>query len=108
MKYDHGKPRMELLPLKPLYEIAKVLTYGAEKYAPNNWKKTKNAKERYIGAMLRHLTDMQEGNKFDKESGLLHAAHVACNALFILYFEMKGNRKHVDSGENKKDTTDSV
>ena len=32
VKHDHGKPRFELLPSEPLEEIAKVLTFGAEKY----------------------------------------------------------------------------
>ena len=107
IKFDYDKPRMELLPFEALYEIAKVLTYGAEKYAPNNWKKVKNGKERYVGALLRHLTEMQKGNKIDEESGLSHAAHLACNALFILYFEMKGNRKYVDSRKDTKNTGNS-
>lgn len=106
-KFDYDKPRMELLPFEALYEIAKVLTYGAKKYAPNDWKKVKNGKERYIGAMLRHLTEMQKGNKIDEESGLPHAAHLASNALFILYFEMKGKRKYVDSRKDTKNTANS-
>ena len=98
IKYDQDKVQMELLPFECLNEIAKVMTYGAKKYKPNNWKKVKNAKERYTGAMLRHLTEMKLGNKFDEESKLSHAAHMACDALFILYFELKEieNAKDMD------------
>jgi hypothetical protein len=87
-KYDKGKPRMELLPMNTLVEVAKVLTDGAEKYAPNNWKLVPEAKERYTGALLRHIAAWMEGEKHDKESGLSHIAHVATNALFLVWFEL--------------------
>lgn len=92
VKYDDNKIQMELLPLRELREIARVLTYGAKKYAPDNWKKVSNAKERYTGALLRHLTEYREGNSFDHETcpdPLRHIAQVACNALFLLYFELQ-------------------
>jgi len=34
----------------------------------------------------------QSGERFDKESGLPHLAHVACNAIFLLWFEIKKAR----------------
>jgi hypothetical protein len=92
VKYDDKKIQMELLPLRELQEVARVLTYGAKKYAPDNWKKVANAKERYTGALLRHLTEYREGNVFDHETcpdPLRHIAQVACNALFLLYFELQ-------------------
>jgi hypothetical protein len=91
VKYDQNKIQMELLPLRELREVARVLTYGAKKYAPDNWKKVPNAKERYTGALLRHLTEYREGNTFDHETGdcSRHIAQVACNALFLLYFELQ-------------------
>jgi hypothetical protein len=99
VKYDQNKIQMELLPLRELREVARVLTFGAKKYAPDNWKKVPNAKERYTGALLRHLTEYREGNAFDHETcpdPLRHIAQVACNALFLLYFELQES--------NKKDT----
>lgn len=88
MKFDQEKTRMELLPLAALEEVAKILTFGAAKYKENSWQKLKNGKTRYKGALLRHLTAMEK-QKIDPESGLLHAAHLATNALFILYLEMQ-------------------
>lgn len=84
-KFDKDKVRMELLPLDCLTEIAKVLTYGANKYKDNSWKTVKNGKERYKGALLRHLATTEE---LDPETGLSHAAHLACNALFLLWYEL--------------------
>ena len=89
-KSDEEKPRMELLPMPELVEVAKALTYGAKKYAPDNWKAVPNAAQRYKGALLRHLAAMEE-EAFDHECAdacILHAAQVACNALFLLHFEM--------------------
>ena len=92
LKFDAGKPRMELLPMDALMEVSKVLTHGAKKYAPDNWKSVENPKDRYTGALLRHLAAWREGEKIDAESGgdhLLHIAQVACNALFLVWFELK-------------------
>jgi len=96
-KDDTGKPRMELLPFDALVEVSKVLTYGAIKYAPNNWKKVSNAKERYTGALLRHLAAWREGEVFDREIAdgwdIRHIAQVACNALFLVYLELREGGK---------------
>ena len=91
VKYDGNKVRMELLPLDALYEVAKVLTYGAKKYAPNSWQNLDQAKERYTGALLRHLTQAQKGEKLDSESGLSHVTHMTTNAIFLLWHEINKN-----------------
>lgn len=59
------------------------MTYGAEKYEPNNWQKVD--KHRYYAAMMRHMVAELKGEDCDQESGLLHLAHMACNALFLLW-----------------------
>jgi len=92
-KHDAEKPRMDLLPFEALEEVAKVLTLGARKYSDNGWQNVENADARYRAAMLRHFCADQKGEKFDAESGLLHAAHMATNALFILWFEIQQEKK---------------
>ena len=100
-KYDKDKVRMDLLPFDCLTEIAKVLTHGAKKYKDNSWKTVKNGERRYLGALLRHIDAMERGKKIDPESGLLHAAHMACNAIFLLWFELhkEGTTKILDVNE---------
>ncbi|NLA84833.1 MAG: hypothetical protein GX854_09995 [Clostridiales bacterium] len=39
IKYDSEKLRYDLFPVEALEEITKVLTYGAAKYSPDNWRK---------------------------------------------------------------------
>ena len=88
MKFDEGKAPMNLLPFDSLEAVAKVLDYGARKYAPNNWQLVDNGIERYSAALLRHLSAFLQGESLDKESGLSHLSHVACNALFLVHFEL--------------------
>lgn len=94
IKHDADKPRMDLLPFDALEEVAKVLTFGAKKYTENGWQKVENADARYRAAMLRHYCADQSGDKYDKESGLLHAAHMATNALFVLWYEIQKEKKN--------------
>ena len=86
IKYDKQKPRIfEMIEdfKEPLIEVAKVWAFGADKYAKHNWAYVENAIDRYSNALLRH---MLEGDTKDDESELLHASHVAWNALARLYF----------------------
>ena len=88
------KLRWDLLPLNEIEDIVKVYTKGAEKYGDNNWKKLDNAYDRYKGAMLRHLVEYEKGNSIDKETGCLHLAQVAWNAIAMLYFSKKFSIKN--------------
>jgi hypothetical protein len=82
--------RDDLLPGKAIIEINKVLSYGAKKYSPDNWKNVKPFKLRYFGALLRHLFQwyiLKEKN--DKETRLNHLAQAGCCLLFLLEKEIK-------------------
>ena len=95
VKLDIGKIRLGLVLSgfsTALKEVGKVGTFGANKYTDNGWQEVENAKERYTDALLRHLFAHFEGEPIDKESGLLHLAHCAWNALAILYFEVNKNK----------------
>lgn len=84
VKYDSDKPQMRLIPPKATYEVAKVLTFGAKKYSPGNWKHITNLQDRYLDAALRHLNEFQQGRDMDEESGCYTLAHAICNLMFIL------------------------
>ncbi len=91
-KYDGGKLRWGLIPLNSLSEIVKVLTFGAQKYAPDNWQKVENARERYYDALQRHVVAWKMGELTDPESGLPHLAHAGCCLLFMLWFDLIGDK----------------
>lgn len=91
MKFDQGKLRWDLLPIEQVEEIVKVVTFGAKKYADNNWQIVPNAEERYYAALLRHLAQWRKGEAVDPETGIEHLAHAGCNIIFLLWF-MKQKR----------------
>lgn len=87
LKYDGGKLRYSLIPPVALSALAKVLTFGAIKYAPNNWQLVEDGEERYLDALYRHLEAYRSGETIDAESGLTHLSHAITNIAFLLHFE---------------------
>ena len=91
LKFDADKPRMELLIQgmpRALEAVGAVLTFGAEKYAAHSWKHVEDNENRYWAAKSRHELARAKGEARDPETGLLHLAHEACNALFLLELAM--------------------
>lgn len=89
LKYDSGKLRYSLVPPIAMRALAEVLTFGALKYAPNNWQLLDNGKERYLDALYRHLEAYRSGELVDPESNLSHLSHAITNIAFLLHFESK-------------------
>lgn len=81
-KLDGCKPDASLLLMfgKALEAVAEVGTFGARKYSRGGWQSVPNGVDRYTAALLRHLLK-ENYESTDKDSGLLHAAHAAWNAL---------------------------
>ncbi len=82
-RFNDKKLRYDLVPVYPMEQIAKVFTKGAEKYAPNNWRRGMPWSE-VQASLERHLALYKEGEDFDLETGLYHMAHVAVNAMFLI------------------------
>ncbi len=66
VKYDDGKERFDLLPVKPLQEVAHVYTIGCKKYNDRNWEKGLSW-GRVFAAMLRHAYKYWGGERYDRE-----------------------------------------
>ena len=82
-KFDGGKLEYGLLPPLALEETVKVLTFGAQKYERDNWKKVPESKRRYFDAMERHIWAWKKGEQMDPESGIHHLAHAMCCLMFL-------------------------
>lgn len=98
IKYDANKPRLAEMIIdfkEPLIELCKVWEFGANKYSKSNWKLVNNGKDRYTNAMIRHLV-AEDNNLYDDESELLHASHIAFNALARLKFILE-EEKMIDN-----------
>ena len=86
IKHDEGKLQYDLVEPGPLREIVRVLTYGASEYTPGNWKYV--GPGRYRSALMRHYESWRAGELHDPDTGIHHLAHVGCNVLFLLWFEL--------------------
>ena len=91
VKADAGKARWDLIPFKALQRTVEVLTYGAIKYAPENWRKVPDQRARYYAAALRHLVAWWGGERLDPESGLPHLGHASCCLMFLNEVEEEEN-----------------
>lgn len=85
VKYDGGKSpiyrgAVSYFP-RAISAVASVSAFGASKYEWNGWRSVDDGFNRYSDAMVRHLSYEGEGEVLDPDSGFLHAAHTAWNAL---------------------------
>lgn len=85
IKYDGGKApifrgAISYFP-RAIEAVAAVSNFGATKYAWKGWERVDCGFDRYSDAMVRHLAYEGKGEVLDPDSGLLHAAHAAWNAL---------------------------
>lgn len=93
IKYDDAKAMMDLIPPNIELQVADVLTFGAKKYAPDNWRKVmagQDGRRRYIAAALRHINAIRQGEQLDPESGKHHAAHAICCLMFLREADLEG------------------
>ncbi len=97
-KYDGDKPPvwegLVAYFAQALEEVSRVSGFGAKKYNvpfnEQNWAKVENGYNRYTNAMLRHVVAGGRGEECDPESGLLHDAHAAWDALARLELKLRG------------------
>jgi hypothetical protein len=107
-KFDSGKPRMALLPPLATESVAHVLTFGAKKYAKDNWKYVDDAHDRYLDASLRHINAYIRGELNDTESNLPHLAHSICCLMFILDLDLAEKQQEVYKNDVMQRIVDSL
>ncbi len=98
-KFDQDKPRMDLLPMDALIEVAKVLTFGSRKYGDRNWEKGIDP-QRLRAAQLRHDAAVEMGEDIDPESGLSHTAHKVTDALMELALRLRNQKREAVTFHN--------
>lgn len=86
VKFDQDKLPLNLLSTEALNQIARVLKFGANKYAEHNWRAGFEW-SRPLAAAMRHITAFNDGEDCDPESGLSHLAHAGCCIMFLLEFQ---------------------
>ena len=94
-KLDAGKPmagRVLGQFSNALTEVAKVGTFGINKYSEGSWPHVPDGFKRYDDAGMRHFLDRHSGEEIAPDSGLLHLAHEAWNALAKLEVYLRANK----------------
>lgn len=92
-KLDAGKVELGLIlngMPRALLQVARVATYGANKYTRDGWLSVPDGPRRYTDAMYRHLNAEARGEIHDADTQLEHAAHAAWNALARLELLLRG------------------
>ena len=73
-----NKPRLSLIPNEALFQMGSALTYGEDKYGTFNFKK--GIKLSYLlDAAMRHISQFNNGEDNDLESGHSHLGHALAN-----------------------------
>ena len=85
LRFNEGKPSLAyILQFKnPIKAIARIMEFGATKYADGNWRKGGKPDREYLDSMMRHLTDWVHGKKYDKDSGCSHLGHAIWNLMAL-------------------------
>lgn len=89
-RFNENKLRYDLIPQEFLTELAKVFTYGAEKYGVDNWRKGLSWRD-CLASAKRHLEEFAIGNDYnvDDDPNLLHVANAAANlAMIAAYYKI--------------------
>lgn len=90
--FRDGKLRWDLLPLDVIEKVVEIYTFGAKKYKENSWQNLPDGYQRYKAALFRHITAYEKGEVYDSESGCMHLAHAAWNAISMLYCGMRAEK----------------
>lgn len=98
LRFDTGKTKVNLIPPDALMALGEVYTVGAEKYADRNWEKGMPFST-VEGCLVRHMLKYQMGEDYDEETGCLHLAHVAWNAMALLTYQLRGMDQFDDRQE---------
>ncbi len=97
IKYDAGKApvyqgAIDYFP-RAIEAVAGISQFGASKYAWKGWEAVDDGYNRYSNALARHLLKPGIEGPFDSDSGLLHDAHAAWNALARLELYLRDEEK---------------
>ena len=85
---------------RALTAVVEVGTFGANKYTAHGWIGVPNGLARYEDAKLRHMLKRNLGEDRDPDSGLLHLAHEAWNALATLDLYLREQEKGSNASSN--------
>lgn len=78
---------------RAIMEISRVSEIGANKYSWKGWEKVPDGPNRFGNALARHILYEAIEGEFDRDTGCLHAAQEAWNALARLELILREKEK---------------
>lgn len=75
-----------------IHTAVEVISHGALKYGPGNWKLVENGRRRYSDAFFRHACAdryYKDSPIIDTDSGFTHEAHAISNLIFLSCEDLK-------------------
>lgn len=85
LRFNDNKLRYDLMEPYAIQELARVFTFGANKYAANNWLKGMDW-TKCLASLKRHIAAWELGQDYDEETKCFHMAHAAWNALALVSY----------------------
>lgn len=94
LRHNKGKLRLDLFPEDVKRAVAEVLTHACTErqppYPERNWERGMKWSD-VVGSLERHLSDLKIGIRMDPSgSGLRTSALLACNAVFLCGYDIRG------------------
>ena len=87
LRYNGDKPKLGYFSRsfhKAQEAVARVMEFGANKYADGNWKKGGKPNDEYLDSMARHLDKYLQGEHYDEDSACHHLGHAIWNLAALL------------------------
>jgi hypothetical protein len=85
------KPALHHIPPRVLFELAKALKEGNDKYGYFNYRKAGAKYSTYYSSTWRHLGTWFEGTDIDKDSGLHHVLKSIAGLVVLYDSILEGN-----------------
>ncbi len=89
--YGDKKIPLHLVPPSAIAYMGLALKEGAKKYEPYNWRENNVEYMTYIGATMRHLMAVIDGEDTDPDSGYPHLAHALASLAILVDANTGGN-----------------
>lgn len=88
VKWNQEKPKLSLIDPDFSESMAKVLNLGENRYGVGNWKLGLKYSE-VLDALKRHTAAVERGEDVDPDTGEPHATSIACNAMFLNWYQSR-------------------
>jgi hypothetical protein len=97
-KNDSTKADLSLIPLVALEQMARAFMFGEKRYGRYNYTAGFDS-HRLIAAAMRHISQWQNGEDQDSESGASHLGHALASLAMLLHTMALGTNKDTRLGK---------